>query len=386
MWKAESASSANASLPDKLARALRLTREQNSTVAFVSAALSRSLDSWGVRAQRSGRWDEAGLWFQRATELKPENLSARINLEFNERHRRSERQPLDRELVQQELLNLFTRYHNWESAVNDNGPLDEPTFLFETGKSLLARGNRRQAAEAFARCARLAPGWREPNLWLAQTLLNERDFAGALRIAEQVQAAEMPSDGSGLAQLLFCRATALRGLNRTNEAARCISDFVAGHPEQEEVLSIAARLYLQQMEYQPALGVFDQLLHHEPGNVEYVANKGLAQIQLSQYEQAISTLTSALTLAPSNQVARLDRAIACLRAGQLDPAWADYQELLKVSPNSPKVLFGLGEIAWRKRDTNSAIAFYERCLTNNLPDRADRKLVFERVQWLKGSH
>ncbi len=369
----------------KVARLLQLAAEQNATVLFVNAAYSKSLNNWGVTAQRSGHWPEAGIWFQRAADLKPGNLSAHINLDFNQRHQRGNAQPLDRETVEKDYLNYFTRYRNWEAAVNGNGPLDEPTFLFETGRALLARGTSRQAALAFARCVELAPTWPEPNLWLAQTLVNEQNFAGAVRVTDAVQPANLPSDGGGLAQYLFCRATALQGLNQTNEAARCISEFVASHPEQKDILSIAARLYMQQMAYQPALGVLGQLLRHEPDKLEYLANKGLAEIQLSQYDQAIGTLTEALALAPNNQIVKLNRAIAGVRAGRLEPAWADYQDLLARSPNSAKVLFGLGEIAWRKHDTNAALGFYEQCSTNNLPDLADRRLVLQRLQQLKGA-
>ncbi len=375
----------SAGMPQTFAKWLRLTPEPNQTESFISAAVSKALDYWGVCAQRAGYWDEAGVSFQRAIELKPENLSARINLVFNERHRRGDSQPLDREAVQNDFLPLFTRYRTWESAINDNGPVDEPTFLFESARALFARGTGRQAAVEFARCAELAPEWPEPRLWLAQTLLEDRDFEGALHTTEEVQSAGLRSDGSGLAQLLFCRAMALQGLNRTNESLRCVSDFVTRHPEQEEVLSIAARLYLQRMDYAPALGVLEQLLHHEPGNLEYLANKGLAEIQLSEYDRAIATLNSALALSPSNGVVRLNRAIASVRAGRLDAARADYEVLLDASPNSSKVLFGLGEIAWRKHDTNACIRFYEQCLTNNLPDPADRRLIARRLKELQGT-
>ncbi len=376
---------AGSGFADQLARWLRLDPEQNATVAFVNGAYSKASDAWGVYLQRSGDWNLSSVWFQRAVDLKPENLSARINLGFNELHRRNAAQPLDRESVQRDLLNLFTLHRNWESAVAANGPVDEPTFTFETAKVLLAHGSRRQAAIEFARCSGLAPNWIEPRLWHAQTLLNERDYEGAARATERIQPVNLPSDGSSQAQYLFCRATALQGLNQTNEAAQCITEFVAKHPEQEEVLSIAARLYLRQMDYQPALGVFDQLLKHQPGRLEYLSNKGLAEIQLGQYEEAVSTLTGALAESPGNQVVRLNRAIANLRAGRLEPAWSDYQELLNGSPDSTKVLFGLGEISWRKHDTNAAIGFYEKYLTNGLPDPADKKLASQRLRELKGA-
>ena len=57
--------------------------------------------------QRLGRWKEAGLWFQRALELKPDNLAARINLEYNQRHQRGDPARLAREAVEVQFADLF---------------------------------------------------------------------------------------------------------------------------------------------------------------------------------------------------------------------------------------------------------------------------------------
>ena len=368
----------------QLAARLKLAAEQNPTASFLGDAYSKCLNDWGVRMQQLGRWKEAGAWFQHALELNPANLAAQINLEFNQRCRDGNRQRLDLESVQKRFLDLFARHRKWEAVINDDGPVDEPTFLFETARVLLVNGNPHQAIRAFARCADLAPDWLEPKLWLAQAHLAVREFASALELTDGMAVSGLPQDGTGSAQFLFCRATALGGLGRTNEAAACIDAFVAQHQEQAEVLSIAAQLYLQSMQYPPALAVLDRLLHREPQNPELLSNKALAEMQLARYDAAIATLTTALSLAPSNQVVQLNRAIACLRAGQLEAASADYQQLLLTAPNSYKVLFGLAEIAWRRQETNAAILFYEKCLPLGNPASAEYRVAASRLRQLKG--
>jgi tetratricopeptide (TPR) repeat protein len=369
---------------NQLAARLRLAPEQNRTALFLGAAYAKSLNDWGVQVQRRGLWKEAGVWFERALALRPENLAARINLEFNGRRQQGDKQRLDRESIEKQFLDLFASHRKWEWVLNNDGPVDEPTFLFETARVLLGAGEPRQAIWELARCAELAPDWLEPKLWRAQGHVAVREFASALRLTEEIEAAGKPSEASDIAQFVFCRATALQGLGRTNEFAACIESFVGQQPEQPEVLSAAAQLYLQSGQYQPALVVLDRLLAREPHNPELLSNKGLAETELARYDLAIATLTTALSLAPSNPAVRLNRAIANLRAGKLEAAEADYQPLLKAAPNSYKVLFGLGEIAWRRQDTNAAIRFYEDCLARGSPSSAEHALVADRLKRLKG--
>jgi tetratricopeptide (TPR) repeat protein len=370
-------------LANQLAARLYLKAEPNRTLLFLGAAYAKSLDYWGVQMRRLGRWKEAGVWFERALALRPSNLAARINLEFNRRHQQSDSARLDRESVEKEFFDLFAKHRNWEGVLNDDGPVDEPTFLFESARVLLAGGKPRQAIEEFARCAELAPGWLEPKLWLAQARVAAREFASVLQVTHDIEAAHQSLAGSELAQFVFCQAAALEGLGRTNEVAACIEGFVSRHSEEPEVLSVAAQLYLRTGQYQPALAILDRMLTREPGNPELLSNKGLAETELRRYDAAIATLTGALSLAPSNPVVRLNRAIANLRAGRLEAAEADYHALLKAAPNSYKVLFGLGEIAWRKQDTNAAIRFYQDCLACGSGVSAERKLVADRLSQLK---
>jgi len=72
-----------------------------------------------------------------------------------------------------------------------------------------------------------------------------------------------------------------------------------------------------------------------------LSKKGLAELQLARYDAAIGTLSAALSLAPSDEQARLCRAIASLGANKLDAATADYQQLLQSPKSSKNALFEL---------------------------------------------
>ncbi len=363
-------------------RALLLDAEPNATARFVGAAYSKRLNYWGVQQQRLGRAFEADQWFKRAVALNPENLSARINLEYAERCQRGDRTRLNIVSVEHELSDLFTKRKDWRATLSADGPVDEPSFLFRTGRALLAQGGLRQGVEAFARSAALAPDWAAPKLWLAQSYVQLREFAAALEVTDHIQPPNLPPDGAGLARLLDCRATALRGLGRTNDAARCIESFVNQFAKHDEVLLVAAELYALAQQFEAGLALLEELLKREPKRPDLLARKGLAQLQLSRFEDAIATLTSALVLAPRNDEARLCRAVAYLGADQFEAARADYEELLKTTTQSGNALFGLGTIAWRQRDTNLAIGYYQRYLSNGIPGSGQYGLALGRLKEL----
>jgi tetratricopeptide (TPR) repeat protein len=362
---------------------LRLTPERNLTVASLGSAYSRSLNDWGVELQRLGRWTEAGVWFHRAFELSPDNLAARINLEYNQRCAQGDKAPLDPLWVEHQFPGLFEKHSNWRDVIEADGPLDEPASLFRAAHALLAVRNNHQAARDFARCAELAPDWLQPKLWLAQTRLRLRDFPGALDLTDHLMAPNSPQDGGDLSQLLYCRATALRALGRTNEAAACIEGFLAKYRAQEEILLAASELYSDAREFESELALLDELLERGPNRADLLVKKGLAQMQLSKYDDAIATLTKALALAPSDSEARLYRAVACLRAGQLEAARGDYLELLHKAANPQPALFGLGGIAWRQHDTNVAIGFYQQFLSNALQGSVQYTVASKRLERLK---
>ena len=299
---------------------------------------SKSLNYWGVQMQRLGRWPEAGVWFQRAVELSPGNLAAHINLAFNQRCLQGDKKRLDGPAMEKQLQELFGKYRNWAEILSANGPIDEPTFLFQAAQTLLAGRHNRQAARELARCTELAPDWLEPKLWLALSHIDLRDFAGALELTERIQSSGQAQDETGLAQLLFCRTTALRGLGHTNEASASLASFLGQHREERGLLTRVAEVYADNKDYEDALAVLEPLLKGETSDPKLLAKKGFAELQLSRYEAAIATLTTVLSLTPVRAgCAALSgfcfcrrRATGC-RPGRLPETAQDNRQIAKCS-------------------------------------------------------
>ena len=113
-------------------------------------------------------------------------------------------------------------------------------------------------------------------------------------------------------------------------------------------------------------------------------NRGAAAIQLKDYAAALAPLNHALELSPRNPAALMNRAIALLQTGQLDAADKDYKLLLELAPSQFAVHYGLGEIAYRRQDTNTAIRHYESYLSNAPSNYPEAKFVANRLRELRG--
>jgi tetratricopeptide (TPR) repeat protein len=370
---------------DLLCSNLRLEKERNSSATILGTIYSKALNCWGVQIQRLGQPPAARVWFQRALDLNPDNLAARINLLYNERCQQGDRRRFDSTEVQRQFRDVFSKYHNWLEVLHNNGLVDEPALLFKMARGLLAEQNNRQAVGELARCIELAPDWTEPRLWLALGYIDLRDFTNALAVTDGIKAMPTPPQGIDLAQQIFCRTTALQSLGRTNEAAADLETFISQQSEQAELLSATAELFAQNQRFQNTLTVLEPLLKRDPTNAKLLARKGWAEVQLSKFVEAITTLSKAIAADPSDEEARLQRAIASMGAGQLEAAHADYQELLKTQSGHANALYGLGAIAWRKRDTNAAIDFYQQYLSRSNKESPQFRLASARLRQLKKS-
>ena len=362
---------------------LRLEPEPNATASTLGAAYSKCLNYWGVREQRAGHWPAAGIWFQRTLELNPRNLAAQINAIYNQQCQNRNRARLDAAHVQQQFAELFADYTDWRAVLNDHGPVDEPTFLFRTARALETAAYPRQALSEFSRDAELAPDWPVPKLWVARCRLELDDFVGALEVTAQIETSTPPQTGAGWGDLLYYRIRALRGLGRTNDATACIGEFVGRHPEQPRVLSTAADLFEEAQDWEAELPLLEGWLKRDPDNAKVLGRKGFAELQVGRYDAAIATLGRALMLAPAEAGPRLHRATALFRADELEAAREDYELLLKMPGFVQSAKFGLGNIAWRRKDTNAAVAWYQQYLSNASPQSAQYTLAAQRLKQLR---
>jgi Flp pilus assembly protein TadD len=286
--------------------------------------------------------------------------------------------------VGQSSEDQFGRVRTWDQVINQNGPYDEPTFCYGLGRVFVQQGLYRQAIQQFERVRSLAQDDLASRQMLVNLYLWARLYDRVLEVVKEVQARP---EVFGLtltsrAELLSAEASARFGNGDVAGGRQLLETARTAHPTNSVMLSGAAQVYILHGDLTNALQVINDQLQLNPTDPAALGNKGYVYVQLHAYRDAIPPLTQLLNLQTNNAVARLNRAIAYLQSDDLEAAQRDYEDLHKQFPTAYQLHYGLAEIACRKRDTNSAIRYFQLYLSNEL-DKAEAKLVRERLQHLQ---
>lgn len=369
---------------ERLLARLHVVREQNPNAVVAGVYYSRDLDFWGVELQRTGELKRAAACFEMAQKLNPDNVVAQVNLQFNQDLRAGRPVPVDRSKVTRDQ---FGKYHNWNEVANANGPYDEPSFCFVYGVQLArANGCFRQAAACFNRVRELDPDYLPARLWLAQSYLfsglPDRALEALHDPLAQPQRFSLTESNSMDLDILAAGAY----FQKTNflQGARLLELEINRHPDNNDLLTATMQAFTRYGLFTNARAVIDRKLKLAPDDPTGLFGKGYVCLQLHDYNDAIAALTRLLAIQTNNADARFNRALAYLDSGQLDAARADYRQLQQTYTNSFPVAYGLGEIAWRKHETNEAIRNYKIYMANANTNTAEGTNVILRLRDLEG--
>ncbi len=363
---------------ERLFKAVHLKPALNNQAALLGTFYSRSANNWGVELQKSGDFERAAGRFELAQKLNAANVVARHNLEYNTRRRAGQTGPLKLpdDLKEQFLDLMLTEF----------GPYDEPGLSSAQGSMYVQGRLFRQASEAFDRVRLLAPSDLASRMWLAQFQLMAGQTNAVLATIKEIRGAadRFTLTRTNHVDLLALEASAYFAAKVPETAVRLVEAELKKYPNELYLLASASRLYSQQGQFTNALAVVNRQLQIAPDDTTAMINKSYLCINVGAFDEGIRTLDRLLTLQPTNYPAMLNRAIAYLRTDRLDDAKRDYEALQQQVPQAFQVYFGLGEIAYRRKETNSAIQHYEAYLSNSVTNSTEAQFVAKRLKELKG--
>jgi tetratricopeptide (TPR) repeat protein len=174
--------------------------------------------------------------------------------------------------------------------------------------------------------------------------------------------------------------------NQTNLAEHLIGETHNQGRTNLPTLGMLSQIRILQNRLDEALTLTDEMLQLRMDDPNLLLNKSALLIQTSNYSAAIPVLDQLLTRDSKNLGARLNRAIAQLKAGKLREAQRDYETLLNNSPSQFNLHFGLGEIGEQTKDREMALRHYRLYLKNAPPGTVEADEVRRRIKALEGAN
>ncbi|MCC6231344.1 MAG: tetratricopeptide repeat protein, partial [Verrucomicrobiales bacterium] len=354
----------------------RLRAHRTLDAGRVATHYSRSLNAWGVELQRRGQLEEAAGFFEAALRLSPENLAATINQRFNAGLRTGRSEPV---VLDDQLNDRLGQFRDIPSFLLVCGPVDEPGFCFNLGRTFVQGGLYRQAAQQFARAGQLNPKVTDHRFWLASATLS----AGLYDLASQ-QIAGIRSEVKDLTPAQECDLQGMESwaLFRRGDfaaAERGLLEVGRRFPDRIEPVQVLNDIYVQANRTNQALATIEQLVRRLPNDPRPLITKSAIQMQLGNVTEAIDTLSIVLTNQPGYFPALVNRALALTQAKRFDEAERDYLKLLDIAPGVHQVFFHLGEIDVQRGKPDSARRHYQNFLERVPPGSAEARTAQQRL-------
>ncbi len=385
-----------AGLPARVKHFLKKQKGQI-TALWVASYYSRARNHWGVQLAVNGQIDAAIRSFQQALGLNPNNPCAFINLEWSQ-HWKKTGQLL--ESFSSEAMSQLAPYRgNWDLLLAINGPVDEPAFRTELSQVMSRNNLSFQAARELRRVLAINPRDLGATLLLGNYYVQSGFPDQALALVSKVRSdpALSPKESRLQLDLTGLEAWAAFAKGDFPQAESLLKVAQEKYPQLDGGFFILAQMYLAEAEQQRAAGnkaayfqgitntmaVFEKQIKAQPENLNALINYGGLYSQLEDYPHAIALLTRAVDVDPSSQLARLNRAIACLRAGRDEEARQDYEYLIKLAPTAYRAYYGLTEVACRKQEWSTALDNCELYLRHAPPNTAEYAAMQQRLLELK---
>lgn len=193
--------------------------------------------------------------------------------------------------------------------------------------------------------------------------LEVREYNEAINLFSQVLVQE-PRDTAALSGII--RASLLS--NNLKDAQKHIENAIRYYPNNSEFYLREGILYNLKGEYAKATNSFDKGIEFSGGSIsiQLYINRGVANMQTENYDDAVQDFTDALENNPRNSSALNYRAFANYRLGMYEEAIADYNKAIDLNPDNATAYYNRGMAHLRSGDKIKACPdFHKACSLGN---------------------
>jgi tetratricopeptide (TPR) repeat protein len=356
-------------------------KNKNLPADSVAMFYSRALNFTGAEFQRAGQTAKAGELFALAKEFNPRNPAALINCDFNKSL--LDGKPLAGQYGE-EIRGLLTEYKSMDALLAAGGPVDEPSFcmllsgIFETGQ------NFKQAAQQMLRVLSFKPDEPSTKISLVRLYIRAGLYDKGLEELSKLRSGSPSLRPEEKLELVQYEAWAYAGKTELPRAEKTLRTALAENPGNEGLNNTLIEIFMSSGQLTNAFSVLLEQIREHPDNVNPMINYSALKIRNREFDDAISMATQILKLKPQNNYGLINRAIAELESGRLDEAEKDYQALISVLPKPPySVYYGLGEIAYQKKNKKDALKNYDKYLELIPSGSPEARIVKEKIKTLK---
>ncbi len=143
------------------------------------------------------------------------------------------------------------------------------------------------------------------------------------------------------------RSSSTSGNSNVDSQVKYYTDLINQNPQDKDSMLALASLYAQDSvgQYSDAINWFNKYLQIDPQNVDVRIRMGAIYLKMNDANSAVSVLTDATRLAPTNANAFMQLGVAARQAGQNQTAIAAWNTFLQLAPNDPSAPAVKNEIA-----------------------------------------
>jgi len=154
-------------------------------------------------------------------------------------------------------------------------------------------------------------------------------------------------------------------MNRNKEALRTAEDAIASYPDEPEFHYFRGVIYNAMEKYGKALDAFDRGLELKPAinAYKYYLGRGVSHMNLAEYDQSLSDLSTAIEMNDTVASAYHCRARVNYELKEYATAVQDFLKALEFSQGNAALYFNLGMSYFRLDEKEKACPYFHKACT-----------------------